>query len=633
MKKIDFKNMSTSELEAQVRKHNRFYFIENKPIISDYEFDQLVEELRKRAPNSQVLTELVSDAAPERAKVKHEIPMLSLDKCYNEKTITAWADKFKQEVIASPKIDGVAVSIKYGNNGKIAQAATRGNGLEGEDITDNIKHLKDIPHSLNLKNIEVRGEVFMRLSVFTKYIDQFSNPRNLAAGAIKQKDSKKTGEYNLSFFAYDLLNTNLETEVEKREILEKNKIPTAPWILIPKDKMQRTFEELLAIREQDDFETDGVVYKANLVSEQERLGSTAHHPRFAIAYKFQGDSGVTTLKEVEWSVARTGVITPVAIVEPVELSGAMISRANLHNIGILKNLNLSIGAKVLMMRRGGVIPNLESLVEKGQKSVQIPKHCPSCSGPTEQRDDFLYCKQPESCVKSKIAELEHFIKEIDCDGFGQKLISKLYETGLVTDPAEFYTLTKDDLLQLERMGDKLASKLIANIEAKKELPLDVFLRSLGIRELGKHVSQILGEYGNLEKVLVLKEEELAAIHSIGDVIANHVVQGLKQKTPLIKKLLQHITLVTPTAIKTGPLVGKKFLFTGTLEAMERKSAQDIVEKNGGRIASSVSKDLDYLVVGAKGKPGSKLEKAKKSANQGGKTKIISEEEFLELIEK
>lgn len=247
MKKTDFSKMSISELEALVRKHNHLYFIENQPIISDYEFDQLVEELKKRKPDSAVLKELVSDVTPSGAKVVHDTPMLSLDKCYAEKNINDWADKFKGEVIASPKIDGAAVSIKYGKDGKLFQAATRGDGIEGEDITANVLHIKSIPHKISQKNVEIRGEVFMRLSIFKKYKEQFSNPRNLAAGAIKQKDPQKTAEYNLSFFAYDLLNANLKTEAEKREVLEKNKIPTAPWFLIAKDKMQRTFEEFLSI--------------------------------------------------------------------------------------------------------------------------------------------------------------------------------------------------------------------------------------------------------------------------------------------------------------------------------------------------------------------------------------------------
>ncbi len=642
--------MSVSELEAEVRKHNRLYFVEHKPVISDYEFDQLVEELRRRKPDSKALAELVSDATPTGAKVIHKIPMLSLDKCYAESEIKDWASKFEGDIVASPKIDGCAVSLRYGKDGRLVQAATRGDGVEGEEITRNVRTVKDIPQQIHLKDVEVRGEIYMPLSIFKRYSKEFANPRNLAAGAIKQKDPRKTAEYRLSFLAYDLLGDlrklpalhkwlyggdEEETEDFKRRVLKRFGFPVVDWVCVPKSKIQEEFEHFLKQRDKYDFETDGVVYKANLVSEQERLGLTAHHPRYAIAYKFQGESGVTKLIDVEWGVARTGVITPVAVVEPVELSGVTVTHASLHNVGILKKLGVSKGAKVLMMRRGGVIPNVESVVESAGKVVDVPKKCPSCGAATELKDDFLYCTNPKSCIASKIAELEHFIKEIGCDGFGEKLIAKLYENGFVTDPAEFYTLTKDDLLQLERMGDVLATKLISNINEKRELTLEAFLRSLGIREVGRHVSKILGEYGDIKKVMALTEDELSAIHTIGPVIAREVVEGLKEKRALIEKLLKQVRIEKVKAkVKVeGVFAGKKVLFTGALLAMERKAAQELVEKAGGEAADGVSRELDYLVVGGGGGAGSKLAKVEKIIADGGKTKIITEKEFLKMAGK
>lgn len=627
--------MTVKELEAEVRKHNRLYFVEHKPVISDYEFDRLVEELRKRKPDSSALAELVSDITPTGAKVIHKIPMLSLDKCYDEKEIRDWASKFKGDVVASPKIDGCAVSIKYGKDGRLIQAATRGDGVEGEEITTNVRTIKSIPQHVILTDCEVRGEIFMPLSVFKRYAKEFANPRNLAAGAVKQKDPQKTAGYELSFLSYDLLGAHIKTEEEKRKTLAKEKFPVAEWVLVSHEKLQKVFDSFLKGRDEYDFETDGVVFKANVVSEQDRLGVTAHHPRYAIAYKYQGESGVTKLVDVEWSVARTGVITPVAVVEPVELSGVTVTHASLHNVGILKKLGVSKGAKVLMMRRGGVIPNVESVVEGSSSRVEVPKRCPSCNAPTELRDDFLYCTNPKSCVASKIAELEHFIKEIGCDGFGEKLIAKLYENGFVTAPAEFYTLTADDLLQLERMGDVLATKLIKNINDKRELTLEVFLRSLGIREVGRHVSKILGEYSDIKKVTALTEEELSSIHTIGSVIAHEVVSGLKQKRPLIEKLLKHVKIkkVKVEVKAKGPLAGKKVLFTGSLIAMERKEAQTLVESAGGEAAEGVSRELDYLVVGEGGGAGSKLDKVKKIIAEGGKTKILTEKEFLKMAGK
>jgi DNA ligase (NAD+) len=635
MGKLNWEKMTVEELEAEVRRHNRLYFIEHKPVISDYEFDRLVEELKKRKPGSKALTEIVSDVSRIGAKVIHEVPMLSLDKAYDEKTVDDWAEKFEGDVIASPKIDGCAVSLKYGKDGELFQGATRGDGIEGEDITPNVRFIKSIPRRINLKNVEIRGEVYMPLSVFSRYKKEFANPRNLAAGAIKQKDPRKTGAYELSFWAYDILGADFTTEVEKRKYLEKEKFPVVEWKKIPKEKMQKTFEDFLARRNKFDFETDGVVFKADLVAEQERLGSTAHHPRFAIAYKYQGETGVTLLKDIEWSVARTGIITPIAIVEPVELSGVTVSRASLHNIGIMKKLGVSKGARVLMMRRGEVIPHVESVVEGSGKTVEIPKRCPACGSPTELKDDFLYCTNSKSCVAAKMAELEHFIKEIGCDGFGEKLIGRLYETGLVTDPSEFYELTADELLRLERMGDVLAAKLIKNITDKRELSLEVFLRSLGIREVGRHVSKILGEYGDIKKIMALTEEELSAIKTIGPVIAREVVGGLKQKRPLIEKLLRHVKIKKVKAkVKVeGALAGKKVLFTGALIAMERRAAQALVEEAGGEAAEGVSRELDYLVVGDGGGAGSKLNKVKKIIAEGGKTKILTEKEFLKLLNK
>ncbi|MBI2975051.1 MAG: NAD-dependent DNA ligase LigA [Deltaproteobacteria bacterium] len=630
--------MTISELEREVRRHNRLYFIEHKPEISDQEFDKLVEELKRRKPDSKVLAEIGSDVTGRFKKVRHEVPMLSLDKAYDEKTMQDWAEKFEGDIIASPKIDGCAVSIKYDLEGVLVQGATRGSGTVGEDVTANLRHVKDIPQKIGLKNVEVRGEIYMPLSVFKRYRTEFANPRNLAAGAIKQKDPRKTGEYTLSFWAYDLLGEDSKDEAAKRKLLKENGFPVIEWKLIDKGVMsfkalgddnlsgiQAAFEEYLKRREEFDYEMDGVVYKVNLVSEQERLGVTAHHPRFGIAYKFQGDSGVTILRDVEWSVARTGVITPVGIVEPVELSGAFVSRVSLHNLGLMKKLGLSKGAKVMMMRRGGVIPNLESVVERGRGAeVETPKKCPSCGAKVEEKDDFLYCTNPKECVQAKVGELKHFVATVEIDGFGDVLLAKLYEEGLVTDPSELYELKADDLLRLERMGDVLADKLIRNIAARRELALDVFLRSLGIRELGKHTSAILAqEYGSLENVMKVTREELSAIHTIGEIIADEVVNGLKAKKPLIDKLLKHVKVLhAERKKKGGPFAGKLFLFTGSMLAMTRSEAEKLVKEKGGGIASGVSKTLDYLVVGDGGGAGSKLDKAKKLQAKGGETEFI-----------
>lgn len=644
------KDLSIEELEKEIRRHNRLYFELQKPEISDYEFDRLCERLKKLKPDSPALAEIPIDAAPEKVfkKVRHTSEMLSLDKCYDEEDLEDWAAKFEGDVIAMPKIDGLATELRYDDKGHLILGVTRGDGLVGEDITANVRMIRDIPQKIDLprplltkegregRSIEIRGEIYMSLSVFARHKGSFANPRNLAAGAVKQKNPRKTRDYELSFLGYDLLGVDAQIEEEKFKLLKSFRIPTTEVCLTAKDQMKRVHEHFLATRNDRDYETDGVVFKANRVDEQRRLGFTAHHPRYAIAFKFQGDTGVTTLRDVEWSVARTGVITPIGVVDPVKLSGASVTRVTLHNLGLMRALGLREGSKVVMMRRGGVIPKLESVAEPGQgKAFDYPKTCPSCDCPTEIKDDFLYCTNIRGCRRAKTHELEHFAKTAGIDNFGQKLIERLYDNGFVQDPFDFYTLKKENLLELERMGDVLADKLIANVQSHKKFPLPVFLRSLGIREVAHHASKILAEhYGTLEALMKAPEEEISAIHTIGPVIAREVVEGLQAKKPLIEKLRRYVEVEKADSKKPppGPLSGKKFVFTGSLLTMERSKAQKLVEEKGGEAAEGVSKDLDYLVVGDGGGAGGKLEKAEKIRQKGGKLEILSEKSWKKMME-
>lgn len=630
---MNWNDLSIAELEKHVREHNRRYFVEHKPVISDYEFDRLVEALRKKAPKSKVLQELGSDVTGERAAVKHSVAMLSLDKCYDDETLDEWASKFKGDVIAMPKIDGCAVALRYDAHGELKVAATRGSGTVGEDITPNVKFIKDIPQKISLKNVEVRGEVYMPLSVFERYKAEFANPRNLAAGAIKQKDPRKTGDYTLKFWGYEILGSDAETEMEKRALLKKNHFPVVETVQVAHADLHKVFKKFLDHRDTYDFETDGVVFRINSVGEQERVGSTAHHPRYAIAYKYQGDSAKTKLEEVEWSVSRTGIITPVGIVKPVVLSGATVTRVSLHHAAMVKKWGLGIGSDVVVMRRGGVIPHLETVVSQGKHPVALPRKCPSCGAHVEMRDDFLYCTNPKGCLKTKLGELSHFVKTIDCDGFGEKILEQLYLAELVVDAADLYTLTVEELLPLERMGKTLAEKLVRNIQAKREMPLATFLQALGISELAHHTAAILAKMGDLNKILKVTEDDLTAIHSIGPAIAQSVVKGLHEKRDLIHKLQKYITITAAPKAASHKLGGKSFLFTGTMIAMERKQAQSMVAQHGGVIVSGVSKALDYLVVGDGGGAGSKLPKAEKLIKEGAPLQIISESQFLKMVGK
>src|SRR3989338_4381547 len=656
----DRESMTVAALEDEIHRHNRLYFEDNAPVISDEDFDRLVRRLRKIKPDSPILHEIPSDTKTSIKgfkKIRREVPMLSLDKCYSEKELYQWAEKFEGDVMGSPKIDGSAVELRYDEKGHPSLAATRGEGIEGEEITENVKRIADIPQKIpphpplpkggqfpcsyppfskgGEGGFEIRGEIYMRLSVFRTFDQDFANPRNLAAGALKQKDPDMTKKYHLSFFGYDVLGVDLQTEGDKKALLERLWIPTVPMEVVQKKEMQKFYEKLLTQRETYDFETDGIVFKAFEIKEQGRLGMTAHHPRYAIAYKFQGDSGTTRVKDVEWSVSRTQVLTPVCIVEPVRLSGASVSRASLHNVGLMRQHGLRIGSQVMMVRRGGVIPYLESVIEEGRGApMTLPEKCPSCGAPTEVMDDFLYCTNKENCFGTRISVLEHFVKAMEIDGFGRKLLERLYETGLVKDPADFYRLKSEDLLDLERMGETLATKLIGNIRARRRLPADQFLRALGIRELAQHASRLLIQhFHTLDRLMEATEGEIAALHSLGEVIAREVVSGLRAKKGLIARLRRSITLIGQQVSqeKKGPLAGLKVCFTGTLGALSRPAAQKKVEEAGGEAVNTITQDLAYLVIGKQGGGGSKLSKAQALQKKGASLQILDEGRFCGLL--
>lgn len=665
--------MDVAALEREVITHNYHYWVRAQPQISDYDYDKLVELLRSNAPDSGVIKavgmggainnpayrERIADVVARYPipadmeigeKVAHDAPMLSLDKCYDEDTLRKWFAKFEGDAVVSPKIDGVALSLKY-REGKLVLAATRGDGVQGEIVTDNARHIVGLPLELDASAIEVRGEAYMPNSIFeANFKDQFANTRNLTAGGLKQKDTERTAQYKIRFMAYDLQGERFETEVEKFERIKALGFETVAPALVKEGDLQKAYDAILAQRGDLDVELDGVVYRTNAIAEQQRMGLTAHHPRYAIAYKFQGDSGASVLRSVEWSISRTGAINPVACVEPVELSGAMVSRASLHNLAIMEALGhdgvLYLGSKVVMMRRGGVIPHVESVAEHGVFEVPIPATCPSCGAPTYRVRDVLMADHTEDCRVFQLKVLEHFVKVIKADGFGEKIIAQLYDAGQLRSVPDFFTLDPAQMETLERMGKRSAAKLVANIQAQRRMPAAVFLRALSIDELGKHVGKLLVEtYGDLDKIRALEAEELASLHTIGDTIAQSVTEGLKARSEFIDTLLQHITLVWPgqqddnrPVVTDSPLSGKKVLFTGAMASMTRGKAQELVLSLGGEAASGVNKALDFLVLGDKdmgryktGWRSSKLKKAEKLINDGTGLQLISESDFLEMV--
>ena len=642
-KALDEANLATlsiAELEAHVTHHNRLYWDSNQPEISDVEYDRLVRRLRALAPDSPVLDAMGPSrpAAETGSAVEHAQRMLSLDKCYTEEELLHWAESFEGEAVGSPKFDGVACSLHYNAHGELTLAATRGDGAVGENITMNVREIRDVPKRIDARSIEVRGEVFMRLSVFKGFKDQgFSNPRNLTAGAIKMKSAQKSAGYSLSFAAYDVIGTDHATEAEKMEFLATLGFPAIERKVLAHNEMQAFYDDLGARRASLDFEIDGVVFRCNAVREQKRLGLTAHHPRFAIAYKFQGDSGTTHLRGIEWSVARSGAITPVALIDPITLSGAELSRVSLHHPGYIAKLGLALNAEVVVVRRGGVIPKIEFVSKPGDTPIEIPTKCPSCGNDVRAEKDFLYCVKPSECRSAVMGQLAHYAAATGMLGFGDAILAQSFDKELLRRPADFYALTEEKLLGLDRIASKGAKKLLAEVDRARTLDLATFLRALGLPELGQHVSAILAErYGSLEAIEKVTAEELGAIHSIGDVIAQTVVKSLTEAKPDLDTLRPIVTLVAPekpVAPGEGPFAGQSFVFTGKMATLERKAAETLVKKLGGTALDAVNKTLSFLVVGDKKTPekSTKQKAAEKLVTQGIGIQVITETAFLEMV--
>ncbi len=653
----NWEKYSADELEEAVRYHNRKYWIENDPEISDPQFDRLVEALKKKDPENAVLSAVGPAGAgaeafdEETEKIEHDPPMLSLGKCYEEETLLKWYDKFDGSAVATPKIDGVAAALRYDTNGKLEVAATRGTGDVGEVILAAEHRIENLPDSIDDGDLEVRGEAVMPLQVFQeKFKHQYANPRNLTAGALKRDDPEEAAKYQIKFFAFDLLGPRCDTELDKIERLKQLGFDVPECAVVEGDDGQSYYDDFQDRRTEFSYETDGIVYKVNRVDEQERMGHTAHHPRYALAYKFQGDADETVLRELQWSVSRTGAINPVGIVDPVELSGATVTRVSLHNLAIMEQLGgergLTLGARVMMRRRGGVIPNMEEVIEHGDEPVQIPEHCPDCGAPTRREKDVLVADHRDDCRTARIQQLRHFVTEMDIKGFGPKLLEQLYEHELVTSPPDFFTLTVEDMIPLERVGRKLARKQVHRIHQARTVSASRFLRALGIDELSHHVSKILvDEYPSLEEIRKALPEELVELHTIGEVIAETVTTGLEEESELIDDLLDHLEVEFPEdgddtpEIEDSPLFDRAVLFTGKMESMTRSEAKEKVQKRGGRCPSSVIRALDYLVIGDadlekfhQGWRTNKLKKAERYNDDGSNIRIIGESEFLELLE-
>jgi DNA ligase (NAD+) len=661
-------SLRIKELKDKITTNDYQYYVLDKPIISDREYDLLMKELEALERNyPQFLTldsptqRVSGTASPTFNSVKHIVPMLSLDNTYNEKDLVQWFDKVNKilndklaEFIVELKIDGVSLSLTY-DKGLLAKAATRGDGETGEDITPNAKTIKSIPLKL-LKNktpdfLEVRGEAYIEKKDFIKLnesvldsrFEPFANPRNAAAGSLRQKEAKITASRRLKYMVHSY--GKIEGGVSFNSlwdffsVCKDYGLPCSKYSILcrSKEEVMLQINKIEQIRDTLPFEIDGAVIKVNSLGQQKILGFTMKSPRWAIAYKFAARQATTIVNDIRVQVGRTGILTPVADLEPVSLSGVTISHATLHNFDEVKRLGIKIWDKVLIERAGDVIPKVVKVILEErtgkEKEVHIPSKCPACSGPItkEKEEDVSYrCLNP-SCPAQIAQGLMHFAKReaMDIESMGEAVVKQLLEKKLVSDFSDIYKLKKEALLKLDLFKDKKAQKLIDAIEKSKEQPLNRVIYGLGIRNIGEKAALTLAERSKtMDNLINTDIETLLKINEIGPVVAQSIVDYFSQSS--VKNLIEEFNKLglnlTQPEPKGGPkpFADKSFVLTGELKKYSRDEAEALIRELGGNPVSSVSRKTDFLLLGEN--PGSKYEKAKKL-----NVKIINEEEFIVMI--
>ncbi len=652
-----------NKLRDEINHHNYLYYVENNPIISDYEFDQLLKELESLETKFPDL--ITPDSPTQRIggeplegfnTVEHKTAMLSLDNTYTYDELRAYDERVKKNVgesqyIVEPKIDGTGVALLY-ENGILIRGATRGDGVKGDDITFNLKTIPSIPLKLRektLKNVEVRGEVFFSLKGFKKYNREqakigeaiFANPRNAAAGSLRQLDPKIVASRPLNIFVYTISFSDKEYVTQENAIKMLKEAGFRVNPLIKKveniEEAIKYCEELEKLRQELDYEIDGAVIKVNSLLKQKELGATIKHPRWAIAYKFAAKQATTKLKDIAIQVGRTGTITPVAILEPVNVGGVTVSRATLHNFDELKRKDVKIGDIVLVERSGDVIPQVVKSIKKkrkgGEKARRIPKKCPICGSNIIHEKGEVAVRCPNRMCPARLKwRIRYYASRdaMDIDHLGESTIDKLIEKDLIDSIADLYLLKKEDIILLEGFKEKSAQNLLDSIEKSKNQSLSRLIYGLGIRHVGKYAAQLLAShYNSIDNLAKADVEELKEINGLGDKTAEAIGTffATEENIELINKI-KEIGIKTCEIVKTKdlPLKGKKFVFTGGLQSLTRPDASDIVKQKGGIVSSSVGKDTDFVVVGEN--PGSKFNKAKKLG-----ITILDESEFKKLVKK
>ncbi len=657
------------KLRREIRHNEYLYYVLDAPEITDAEYDRMMVRLREleaRYPDSipaDSPTQRVGGRASSQfTEVRHLEPLLSLGNVFSAEELRAFDERVqgglpagsKVEYVMEPKIDGLACSLIY-ENGKLVRAATRGDGVVGENVTANVRTIRSIPLTLKVPEgeavpelLDVRGEVYMPRQAFMRLNEQraergeseFANPRNAAAGSLRQLDPQVTASRSLSFFAYYLVGEGAQPKhSESLALLARYgfKVSENYKVVENIDEAIKYIGDFNELRQGLSYDTDGAVIKVNDVYQQRILGATGKDPRWATAYKYPPEQAETTLEDIDWRVGRTGVLTPTAVLTPVKLSGSVISRATLHNEDFIRAKDIRIGDRVVVNKAGEIIPEvLRVVAEKrtgDEKEVEIPSVCPECGWRVERQGEeaAIRCTNPH-CPALGREGLIHFVSRdaMNIDGCGPSVVNALLDAGLVRDAADLYSLRKEDLLKLERMGEKSADNLLAALAESKKNELDKLLFALGIRHVGAKVARILAtEFGSMEKLQQAQPEELAQIRDIGDKIAESAVTWLNvpANIDLVERLAAAgltMTFTPPASQEDNPFFGKTLVFTGTMPTLGRAEAKTMAQDVGAKVSGSVSKKTDYVIAGAEA--GSKLEKAQ----QLGVT-VIDEAEFLRLL--
>jgi len=620
-----------SDLANKIRYHNERYFTDNEPEISDVEFDELVNEMKEREPEHEVLSEI--GATPTYGKkVKHTSVMGSLDKTNDADKLREWYKKYGAEIVAGPKVDGLAVRLVY-EKGKLVLAATRGDGETGQDVTDNVRVVDGIPNELSKKiDIEFRGEVYMKKSVWKKSQEnggrKFANPRNAASGSLCQKDPAKTAERELSFYCLDIASgVSTKTELGKSRFVKEH-IPEIEYVSLEAvdsstiENFIEQWENL--IRPSLDYDIDGLVFNINNRSQQEDAGWHGRCPKGKMAFKFKAEQKEATIVDVKWQVGRTGKITPVATIGPIQLMGGTITRVSLHNVDYVRNLGLGIGSTAIIERCGDIIPQIVKMTSK-TTTLHIPDECPSCNSPTEMdsRNVALWCHNP-FCKEKVEDKLLHYVKVLGIKGIGPSTIQGLHRAQCISRLSDLYFVKRQDAIDICG-GKRSGEKFLELILGMDEIPLHKFLTSLGIHGLGKTVGKLLAnKYKTLPNVLGLATVSgIKEIEGIGGTISESVVEGLREMRPEIDRLTECVDVMDVVA-PNGPLVGKSFCITGTL-SKNRKIIQQEIEDAGGEVKSGVGRGLDYLVKN----DSSQSSKTQKAARYG--TQVITEDMLAGLM--